>query len=262
MLKFSYKCHDIVALALKQDPVCLMEQVHKEIDGVRILRGIDLSIQKGEVTALLGPNGAGKTSTIRIIVGLLKPTSGKVEVFGLRVPENQEIIRSKIGLLPQDNAGYKGLTARQNIEFMIELSGKKISDYRGRINSLLDRLDLSEVADKKWGVLSGGEQRAIGFIRAVLVGEEFLILDEPTTGLDLARAAIIRKLIQEQVNSGKTVLMSSHILTDLEELAKNIVIIKKGKIIKSGSREEIQNHFAKGLTLEDAIVAAFRSKEQ
>ena len=95
---------------------------------------------------------------------------------------------------------------------------------------MLDRLNLSDVAEKKWSVLSGGEQRALGFIRAILMGQDILILDEPTTGLDLARAAIIRKIIQEQVQNGKTVVMPSHIITDLEELAEDIVIMKNGRI--------------------------------
>ena len=112
------------------------------------------------------------------------------------------------------------------------------------------------------GVLSGGEKRALGFIRAILMGQDILILDEPTTGLDLARAAIIRKIIQEQVKMGKTVVMSSHIITDLEELAEDIVIMKNGKIIRTGTREEILNYYTKDGNLEDALVAAFEEPER
>ncbi|MFV2015847.1 MAG: ATP-binding cassette domain-containing protein, partial [Candidatus Heimdallarchaeota archaeon] len=163
--------------------------------------------------------------------------------------------------LPQTNAGYKALSGRDNIEFILKLVGKLPVEYNSGLDQLLYRLDLSDVAEKKWSVLSGGEQRALGFIRAILMGEEILILDEPTTGLDLARASIIRKIIQEQVKEGKTVLMSSHIITDLEELAEDIVIMKNGRIIRTGTRDDILNFYTKNGDLEDALVAAFEEPE-
>lgn len=241
--------------------VCTLTNVYKTIDRFEILRDVSLKIRQGRVLALLGPNGAGKTTTIRVILGLLKPTSGEVNVLDINVTEEPEKIRSRIGLLPQSNAGYKSLTGRDNIEFILKLVGKSRVDYSSELFQLLNRLNLSEVADKKWGVLSGGEQRALGFIRAILMGQDILILDEPTTGLDLSRAAIIRKIIQEQVKNGKTVVMSSHIITDLEELAEDIVIMKNGKIIRTGTREEILNFYTKDGDLEDALVAAFAEPE-
>ncbi len=237
-----------------------MEDVDKTIGDVSILEGISFELKKGTITALLGPNGAGKTTTIRIILGLLKPTNGKVTVLG-NSNNNLKKNRGRIGLLPQINSGYNSLTGMQNITFIMELYGKNSLDYEQELALLLDRLDLKKIVDKPWSVLSGGEKRALAFIRAILSAEELLLLDEPTTGLDLARAAIIRKIIQEQVEKGKTVLMSSHVLTDLEELAKKIVIIKNGRITKSGTPEEIQNHFAKGGTLEEAIVASFLNNQ-
>ncbi|MCE7734892.1 MAG: ABC transporter ATP-binding protein [Candidatus Heimdallarchaeota archaeon] len=241
--------------------VCTLSNVYKTIDQFEILRDVSLKIKQGRVLALLGPNGAGKTTTIRVILGLLKPTSGEVNVLDIDVTQHPEKIRSKIGLLPQSNAGYKSLTGRDNIEFILKLVGKSAAEYSSDLYQLLDRLNLLEVAEKKWSVLSGGEQRALGFIRAILMGEDILILDEPTTGLDLARAAIIRKIIQEQVRGGKTVVMSSHIITDLEELAEDIVIMKNGKIVRTGSREDILNYYTKDGDLEDALVVAFEETE-
>ncbi|MHA2089695.1 MAG: ABC transporter ATP-binding protein [Candidatus Kariarchaeaceae archaeon] len=240
---------------------CVLKGVYKTVNGdIEILKGVDLELKSGTVTALLGPNGAGKTSTIRVILGLLKPTHGSVRVFDFDVTKEAEKIRGRIGLLPQTNSGYKSLTGIQNINFLLELTGKNIEKCQVQLEELLDRLDLARVALQPWSVLSGGEQRALGFIRAILSGDELLLLDEPTTGLDLARAAIIRKIIQEQVKEGKTVLMSSHVLTDLEELANQIVIIKNGRIMKSGTKKEIQEHYSVGGDLEDAIVAAFLEK--
>lgn len=238
--------------------ICILEKVNKTIDKYHILTDVSLNLKRGRTTALLGPNGAGKTTTIRIILGLLKPTSGSVHVLGVNVSEKPEEIRRKIGLLPQINAGYKNLSGRDNIEFILNLAGRSKTDYTNDLDVLVNRLDLQEIVEKKWSVLSGGEQRALGFIRAILMGDEILILDEPTTGLDLSRASIIRKIIQEQVSSGKTVLMSSHIITDLEELAEEIIIMKNGKILQSGTRKEILNLYTKNGDLEDALVAAFR----
>lgn len=244
------------------DYVCTLSNVYKTIDQFEILKDVSLNIRKARVTALLGPNGAGKTTTIRVILGLLTPTSGQIKVLDVDVAVEPEKIRSKIGLLPQINAGYKSLSGRDNIEFILKLVGKSTSQYSSELYQLLDRLDLTTVADKKWSVLSGGEQRALGFIRAILMGEEILILDEPTTGLDLARASIIRKIIQEQVKKGKTVVMSSHIITDLEELAQDIVIMKNGRIIRAGSRDDILNFYSREGDLEGALVAAFEDPEE
>lgn len=240
------------------EQICELRQVFKEINHIRILENLSFSLRQGKVTALLGPNGAGKTTTIRIILGLLAPTSGSVLVFGSNMNGSSDDIRTKIGLLPQSDSGYKGLTGRQNIEFILKLAGIAKTEYYPEFETLLKRLDLEGTIDKDWAVLSGGEQRAIGFIRAILLGKELLILDEPTSGLDLARAATIRKIIQEQVTTfGKTILMSSHIITDLEQLAEDIIIIKKGKILVQGERNEVISHFSSTGSFEEAIISAF-----
>lgn len=242
---------------MNSEYICEMQNVSKVINNVHILTNVDMQIRKGRVTALLGPNGAGKTTTIRIILSLLKPTYGDVFVFGEHYSRHSGSIRGRVGLLPQKNAGYRQLTALENLKFILKLNGLKYTEIEPDLEELLKRLDLKEVMDKKMGKLSGGESRALGFIRAVLTGKEFLILDEPTTGLDLARAVQLRRIIQEQVDSGKTVLMSSHVITDLEELAQDIIILKKGRVIKSGNRQQIQQFFAPNGKLEDAIVNAF-----
>lgn len=237
--------------------VCEMLGVDKIINYTQILTNISFQIKRGKVTALLGPNGAGKTTTIRIIMSLLKPTNGSVRVFGEDIQSQAPKIRGRVGLLPQRNAGYKQLTTMENLKFILALNNISMDDIKNELDVLLNRLDLTELMDKKFGKLSGGEARSFGFIRAVLTGKEFLILDEPTTGLDLARAVQIRRIIQEEVDKGKTVLMSSHVITDLEELAQDIIILKNGKVLKTGSRDQIQNHFAPKGRLEDAIVNAF-----
>jgi ABC-2 type transport system ATP-binding protein len=239
--------------------VCELKGISKAINGTQILQDLSFSIRKGRVTAMLGPNGSGKTSSIRVILGLLNPDSGEVWLFNQLLDRKK--IRGKIGLLPQSNSGYKQLTVIENLKFMIKLAGIDFNSIQEELFSLLERLDMKHLLKQKFGTLSGGESRALGLIRTVLTGSEFLILDEPTTGLDIARAAEIRKIIQEQINLGKTVLMSSHIVSDLEGLAQDIIIIKDGTVDFSGEKQEVIDSYSPDGTLEDAIISAFTKKE-
>ncbi len=237
-------------------PVCTLEGVTKTFNSKKIINNISFSIPKGEVTALLGPNGAGKTTTIRLMLGLLKPDSGNIHIFGQSIGNRKRMI-GKIGLLAQDDAGYKQLSTFENLNFMFKLNNIKIEEIYDEFIDLIQQLDLEDKLYNKWGTLSGGEKRAFGFIRAIFTGSELLFLDEPTTGLDLARAVKIRKIIQDQVKMGKTVLMSSHIITDLEKLSQNIIIMKNGRIVFTGTKNKVLELFSDDNNLETAIVNAF-----
>ena len=239
--------------------ICELKDISKAINGTQILKNLSFSIRKGRVTAMLGPNGSGKTSSIRIILGLLNADVGEIWLFNELLDRKK--IRGKIGLLPQSNSGYKQLTVLDNLKFMIKLAGVDFNSIKEELYSLLIRLDMKNLLNQKFGTLSGGESRALGLIRTVLTGSEFLILDEPTTGLDIARAAEIRKIIQEQINKGKTVLMSSHIVSDLEGLAQDIIIIRDGTVDFSGEKQAVIDFYSPEGTLEDAIISAFTKKE-
>ncbi len=239
--------------------ICELKDISKALTGTQILKNLSFSIRKGRVTAMLGPNGSGKTSSIRIILGLLNADVGEIWLFNELLDRKK--IRGKIGLLPQSNSGYKQLTVLDNLKFMIKLAGVDFNSIKEELYSLLIRLDMKNLLNQKFGTLSGGESRALGLIRTVLTGSEFLILDEPTTGLDIARAAEIRKIIQEQINKGKTVLMSSHIVSDLEGLAQDIIIIRDGTVDFSGEKQEVIDFYCREGTLEDAIISAFTKKE-
>ena len=168
----------------------------KNFQNVIAVDRVDLRIPKASIYALLGPNGSGKTTTIRMILGLLKPTMGKVIVNGIDVTLEPKAIRGKIGLLPQFSAAYYDLPSIKNIKFVLELNNIKFEDVQPELIKYFEKLEItSEMLDKPFSKLSGGEQRSITFIMAAILGKEFIILDEPTSGLDIARAKYIRSII-------------------------------------------------------------------
>ncbi len=238
-------------------------QLTKYFNSLLAVDKINLEIPKGKIYALLGPNGAGKTTTIRMLLGLLKPSSGSVMVNGKSVSDDPKSIRGEIGILPQFSAAYYDLTPMQNIHFILELNNISYDDVSASLAEYFRTLDISyELLNKPFSKLSGGEQRSISFIMAAITNKEFLILDEPTSGLDIARAKYIRSIIKYLVEQqGKTILLSSHIVSDLEELADYCGILKKGKLIFQGRKEEIIELYAPDTQdFEDAIVNAFGVK--
>ena len=233
----------------------------KKFNGIVAVNNINLRVPKGSIYAFLGPNGAGKTTTIRMLLGIMQPTSGTILIDGKDIREDPRDIRGKIGFLPQVSAAYADLTPMQNIKFVVELNGIPFDSVQSKLDAYFTKLEFSrELLSKPFSKLSGGEQRAISFIMAAITDREFLILDEPTSGLDIARAKYIRSIIKEMVEEGKTVLLSSHIVSDLEELATHCGIIKNGFLVFQGRKEEIIEEFSPETKIfEDAIVEAFKT---
>lgn len=236
------------------------KNLRKKFGEKEVLKGISLNVPKGSIYALLGPNGAGKTTTIRILTGVLKATSGEVLVQNIDVDENAEQIRGEIGILSQLSAGYKDLKTRENILLFTSIIGVEEEKAEQMMHELLRELDMEDKLDQKFGKLSGGEKRVINLVRTFISSKELIILDEPTTGLDIARAKRVRDIISDLVKrEERTVLMSSHITTDLETLATHAGILKEGELIFEGTKGEVISTFAPGSSFEDAIIAAFEN---
>ena len=225
------------------------------------VRGVNLLVPKGSIYALLGPNGAGKTTTIRMILGLLAPSEGNVTVNGIETTIDPKLIRGQVGLLPQYSSAYVDLTPMQNIKFILKLNGQSFEGAKPKLAEYFEKLEITEdLVHKQFSKLSGGEQRAFSFIMAVITDKDILILDEPTSGLDITRAKYIRSIIKDLVEEGKTVLLSSHIVSDLEELAEYCGILKEGELIFQGTKDAIIDHYASDTRdFEDAIVNAFKT---
>jgi len=198
---------------------------------------LDLSIQPGEVFGLLGPNGSGKSTTIKILLGLLYPTSGRVRVFGK--PPTDTKIKSRIGFMPEESYLYRFLNARETLDYygrLFRLDGK---ERRRRTDQLIDIVGLKKAWRRPVGQYSKGMARRIGLAQALINDPDLLILDEPTTGLDPIGSRQIKDVIVELAKRGKTVLLSSHLLADVEDVCDRVVIMYGGRVQAAGRIGEL-----------------------
>ena len=239
--KNSFK-NTIKKFILMSDLMVETQQLTKQFKLLLAVDNVNLQIPKGTIFALLGPNGAGKTTTIRMLLGLLKPTFGSIKVNNIDVTLNPKAIRGKIGLLPQFSAAYYDLTPIQNIKFILELNNIAYEEVYPKLIKYFQTLEITQdLLNKPFSKLSGGEQRSISFIMAIITNKEFLILDEPTTGLDPIMADVINELIlnmRERLNI--TSLAITHDMKSAYKIADRIAMLFEGQIIQIGTPEEIQ----------------------
>ncbi|MDZ7816815.1 MAG: ABC transporter ATP-binding protein [Planctomycetota bacterium] len=204
---------------------------------VKALKGISFDIHRGEVFGLLGPNGSGKTTTIKILLGLLFATAGKCTIFG-REPSNVEV-KKRIGFLPEESYLYRFLNAYETLDFYGALSGMPRKLRRERARKLIDMVGLSEAADRPLKGYSKGMSRRIGLAAALISDPELVILDEPTSGLDPIGNREIKDLILRMKGEGKTVLLCSHLLADVEDVCDRISILSRGELAANGPVSEL-----------------------
>ena len=203
----------------------------------RAVDGIDFEIEQNEIFGLLGPNGSGKSTTIKMILGLLRKTRGRLSVFG-KDPADVSI-KSRIGYLPEETYMYRFLDARETLDYYGKLFGLDHRIRKRRVDELLDMVGLSEVAHRKIGEYSKGMARRIGLAQALINDPDLLILDEPTSGLDPIGTRQVKQLLQELGRSGTTILLSSHLLSDVEDVCDRMVILYGGKIRAEGTGSEL-----------------------
>ncbi len=208
---------------------------------VRSVDNIDFEIKRGEVFGLLGPNGSGKSTTIKMILGLLNPTAGRVLVFNRR-PDEVETKRM-IGYLPEESYLYKFLNARETLDYYAKLFNLDSSQRERRINSLLEMVGLDAVQSRPIGQYSKGMQRRIGLAQALINDPDFLILDEPTTGLDPIGTRQTKDIIVELARKGKTILLCSHLLADVEDVCDRVAIMFGGKIRAMGTVDQLLTRY-------------------
>ena len=216
--------------------------------------GLSLHIPAGAIFGLLGPNGAGKTTTIGIICGLIRPDSGKVRVFGRDITAEGDAIRSRLGVVPQHIALYPGLSGRENIEYIGRLYGLTKQDIQARGDRLMDRLGMSVHADKRVGRYSGGMKRRINIITSLLHEPELLILDEPTAGVDVQSRALILDFLKDYRASGHTVVYTSHLLEEAEQLCDTVTIIDEGRNVIEGEPQRLVRETPDCRRLEDVFL--------
>lgn len=206
---------------------------------------MDLNIKAGEIYGFLGPNGAGKTSTIMMLLGIVSPTSGEISLFGEKYTQARLDLRKRMGVVPEKHPRgmWKWMTAREYLEFFADFYS--IKDVNKRIDYLLEKVDLSNVADKRINTFSRGMLQKLSIIRALLPDPDILLLDEPHSGLDPIGMKKIRDLILSENREGRTIFVSSHLLSEVEKICHRIAIINKGKLIAEDSMDSLLSKLIK-----------------
>ena len=201
------------------------------------VKDLSLRIEPGEVYGLLGPNGSGKSTTLKIILGLVAPTRGRTEIFGRdsRLVESREAV----GFLPENPYFYKFLTGAETLRFFGRLCGMAGATLKSRVNELLDLVGLNKARDRRLGTYSKGMLQRIGLAQALIHDPRLVVLDEPTAGVDPAGSREIRDLIMDLKRRGITVLLSSHLLAQAQEICDRIGILSDGVLVREGRLQEL-----------------------
>ena len=227
------------------------------------LRGIDMRVERGDVYGFIGPNGAGKTTTIRILTTLLEPSSGQARIDGVEVWEGRDQIRGLIGYMPDNFGVYRDMTVSEYLQFFAAAYGIPVKERPSLVGGLLELTDLAGKKDALIDNLSRGMQQRLGLARTLVHDPKVLILDEPASGLDPRARIEIREILVELQRMGKTILLSSHILSELESLCTRVGILERGELVAQGTVAEVIAKAAKDASVllhttddERAIVVA------
>jgi ABC-2 type transport system ATP-binding protein len=211
------------------------EQLTKRYGSTAALDGLDLTIEEGEVLGYLGPNGAGKSTTISLLLGLLRPTSGRATIFGLDAWRDAPAVHRRVAYVPSEANLWPSLTGEEVLRFLANVHGSVDASYR---DELIRRFEL--VADKKIRAYSHGNRQKVLLVAAFATRADLLLLDEPTTGLDPLMEQVFRSCIREARDRGQTVLLSSHVLSEVEAVADRVAMLRSGRIIETGRLDVLQ----------------------
>jgi ABC-2 type transport system ATP-binding protein len=217
-----------------------IEALTKKYEDLVALNNVSLSVGAGEVVGLIGPNGAGKSTLMKIVVGILKPTSGKVKVSSHDVVQEPEAAKTLIGYVPENPSLYTALTLGEFLRFVGRIRGVGDGELEGKISDSLRTFSLLDKADSLVGSLSKGMKQKAALIAAALHDPDVLILDEPLTALDPKTQAFVHAWISSQGKNGKTVLLSTHNLEIVQDYASRIIIIDKGVVVATGGLESLR----------------------
>jgi len=238
----------------------IVENLTKQYGPQKAVDDISFKVNTGEILGFLGPNGAGKTTTMKIITCFMAPTSGDVKVNDVSIHSNQEEIKKRIGYLPENNPLYYDMPVLEYLSFVGQLQGIEKSKIQNKIVEMVHVCGLNDEKHKKIGELSKGYRQRVGLAQAMIHDPEILILDEPTTGLDPNQIIEIRKLIRH-LGKEKTVILSTHILPEVEATCDRILIINKGKIVADGTSETLRKQ-AQGNEMLKIEIRDYQNKDQ
>jgi ABC-2 type transport system ATP-binding protein len=231
----------------------ITERLRKQYGSLVAVAGLDLTIPRGEVFGLLGPNGSGKTTTIRMLTGLIGPTSGSAWVAGIDVVANPEAVRRRIGYMSQRFGLYEDLTVEENLQFYSELYGVIGAEGRARREEVLEEFGLAPRAGQLAGALSGGWKQRLALACATTHRPDLVFLDEPTAGVDPAARRHFWRIISERAHAGLTVLVTTHYMDEAERCDR-LALLSRGELIAIGTPAEIRRQFGMD-SIEDVFIS-------
>ncbi|HXX95031.1 MAG TPA: ABC transporter ATP-binding protein [Planctomycetota bacterium] len=237
-------------------PVVDIRGLTKRYGEFEALSGLDMHVPRGELVALVGPNGAGKTTTIRMLMGILRPTSGSATIDGFDCFRDRVEVKRRVGYLPDEPVFYDYLRGRELVRFVGEMHGLERGEIARRSAPLIERLDLSEATDEYAMNYSKGMKKKLALLCAMMHDPALLILDEPTNGLDPYATRALLDLVLEKAAGGKTVFFSTHLLEQAEKLCHRVGILFKGRLAAIGTLAELRERFAPAVSLEEIFFAA------
>jgi lipooligosaccharide transport system ATP-binding protein len=233
-------------------PVIEVEALEKRYGDVHAVRGVSFQIRRGTCVGLLGPNGAGKTTTMRMIMALVRPSAGRLRLFGKPPETLGRTMRERVGLVPQEDNLDPDLSVRQNLEVYGRYFGIPVAAIAERVPRLLEFMQLAERSAAKVMQLSGGMKRRLIIARALIADPELIVLDEPTTGLDPQARVLIWRRLLDLKREGKTLLLTTHYMDEAQRLCDRIIIIDGGTVLDEGSPQELIDRHVRAHVVEVA----------
>lgn len=243
-----------------------IKNIHKSFDGTEVLHGVSFYATDGSALGLLGRNGAGKTTTIRILMGVFHANSGEVLLDG--TPFNPQL--HKIGYMPEERGMYPKKKVMEQLIYFGELRGISKHEAKANATKLLDKLGITEYANRKLETLSKGNQQKVQLVQTLINDPQIIILDEPFSGLDPVNSQMLKDLIEEEIENGKLVIFSSHQMGYVEEFCKDVVILNKGNVVLKGELRSIQKEYgdqklilnANGMTTQELSILLSQQMEE
>lgn len=227
---------------MNQQTAIKVQHLKKQYPGVLAVNDISFTVQYGEILGLLGPNGAGKTTTLSILAGMMKSSSGRVEICQENLAHPNSNFKNKIGFLSNDTQLYERLSVSENLRFFGALQSMPRQQLMQRTEELISHLEMSSFAHQKVGTLSAGQKQRANIARAIVHDPKVLIFDEVTASLDILSSQFIIGMIREAKSRGKAIIFSTHIMSEAEYLCDRIALIFKGKIIREGTKQDLIAH--------------------
>ena len=223
----------------------------KTFGKVKAVQGLDLDVPRSKIYGFLGPNGSGKSTTIRMLCGLLTPSSGDITVLGHNIPEEAESLRRKVGYMTQKFSLFEDLTVIENLQFMADIYTLERSKQKQRIAQATERYELNHLLDQRAGTMSGGEKQRLALAAATLHEPELLFLDEPTSAVDPENRRAFWETLFDLVDEGTTILVSTHYMDEAER-CHALAILDFGKLVAEGSPEELENDLDASIVIVDS----------